>query len=298
MFFQKSSIVFLLSFLLCQTQIQAKQLKLGLHPTQTTQSAVLKLESTNQGLLLTRISDTTEINAFNPPNGMIIYFTGNQQTSKEEQGLYIRKNNTWHQLIIDTDSIGIEPWHVQGTTKKATQNSNKIFIMNAVAIGKQQAIEGTLLDVSGAIRGGNAKDTIVGHASFAFGEGTSASSENQIAMGKYNLDMNNALFELGYGTKNKNKNLLTVLKNGNIGIGVNPAVKLDIGDGKVKIASLPTTEGTANNKLVVVGNNGILKSVSTNVYNSAQSWNPGGNTADADDFLGTINNQALRFKQA
>src|SRR5699024_1170578 len=98
--------------------------------------------------------------------------------------------------------------------------------------------------------------------------------------------------------KNKNKNLLTVLKNGNIGIGVNPAVKLDIGDGKVKIASLPTTEGTANNKLVVVGNNGILKSVSTNVYNSAQSWNPGGNTADADDFLGTINNQALRFKQA
>ncbi len=297
MFFQKFAIVFLFSFLLCLTQIEAQQLKLGKHPTQTTQSAVLELESPNQGLLLTRISDTTAINAFNPPNGMIIYFTGNQQTSKEDQGLYIRKNNTWHQLIIDTDSIGIEPWHVQGTTKKATQNSNKIYIMNAVAIGKQHAIEGTLLDVAGAFRGGRAKDTTVGDASFAFGEGTSASSENQIAMGKYNEDISNALFELGYGTENEKKNLLTILKNGNIGMGINPTVKLDIGDGKVKIASLPSTPGSANNKLVVVDNNGILKSVSTNVYNSAQSWNPGGNTADADDFLGTKNNQALRFRQ-
>src|ERR1043166_4146738 len=69
----------------------AQQLRLGSNPYTIEKSAVLELVSDNQGLLLPRIGDTTLINAMNPPDGMIIYYTPDKQ-------LYIRSNNYWHSL--------------------------------------------------------------------------------------------------------------------------------------------------------------------------------------------------------
>jgi hypothetical protein len=67
-------------------------------------SALLELESANQGLLLTRVSDTsnaTGIDANNPPDGMIIYFT-----DANHHGLYIRKDGWWHEMVTkDGDGI-------------------------------------------------------------------------------------------------------------------------------------------------------------------------------------------------
>lgn len=77
--------------------VQAQQLKLGNHPLRNTKSAVLELESTNQGLLLTRIADTNLINAYEPPDGMIIYFTDGPVTGPlgKNAGLYERLNGQW-----------------------------------------------------------------------------------------------------------------------------------------------------------------------------------------------------------
>lgn len=79
---------------------QAQQLKLGNNPTQIEKSAVLELESNNQGLLLTRVPDTGAINALNPPDGMIIYFTDFKVTVPygPNAGIYQRKDGKWQRI--------------------------------------------------------------------------------------------------------------------------------------------------------------------------------------------------------
>jgi len=78
----------------------------------------------------------------------------------------------------------------------------------------------------------------------SMGYGTFATAINSVAMGKYNVGQGNPnawipedpIFEIGIGTANVSRaNAVTVLKNGNVGIGLaNPDAKLDI-DGKIKI---------------------------------------------------------------
>ena len=79
--------------LLASTALQAQQLKLGTNPTAVKKSALLELESTTQGLLLTRISDTTT--ATSPlktaPDGTLIYYT-------PDNSLYIRSLAAWNKV--------------------------------------------------------------------------------------------------------------------------------------------------------------------------------------------------------
>lgn len=74
-----------------------QQLRLGKNPYTVEKSAVLELVSDNQGLLLPRIADTTSINALNPPDGMIIYYSPSKQ-------LLIRSNGHW-KVAAETGSI-------------------------------------------------------------------------------------------------------------------------------------------------------------------------------------------------
>jgi hypothetical protein len=79
--------------ILVSVAAQAQQLKLGTNPTATKKSALLELESTTQGLLLTRISDTTT--ATSPLktalDGTLIYYT-------PDNSLYIRSLAKWNKL--------------------------------------------------------------------------------------------------------------------------------------------------------------------------------------------------------
>jgi hypothetical protein len=70
----------------------SQQLKLGNNPFTVQKSAILDMESTNQGLLLVRISDTTLINALTPPDGMLIFFTG-------DNSLRVRRSSKWSKLL-------------------------------------------------------------------------------------------------------------------------------------------------------------------------------------------------------
>ena len=78
----------------------AQQLRLGKNPFTVEKSAVLELQSDNQGLLLSRITDTTSINFLSPPDGMMIYFAPTKR-------VLVRTNGYWQSLptIIDTSSI-------------------------------------------------------------------------------------------------------------------------------------------------------------------------------------------------
>jgi hypothetical protein len=77
--------------------LQAQQLKLGTNPTVLRKSALLELESTTQGLLLTRISDT--LSPATPLktalDGTIIYYT-------PDKSLYLRANGAWNKVSTGT----------------------------------------------------------------------------------------------------------------------------------------------------------------------------------------------------
>jgi hypothetical protein len=79
-------------FLIWCTLAHGQQLKLGNNPSTLQKSALLELESSNQGLLLPRISDTTTGPMTTAPDGMIIYLTTNKS-------LCIRSNGYWRPLL-------------------------------------------------------------------------------------------------------------------------------------------------------------------------------------------------------
>jgi hypothetical protein len=87
--------------------LQAQQLKLGKNPSVNLKSAVLELQSDNQGLLMARISDTALINTLTPPDGMVIFFIPTKQ-------LMVRSNGYW-QILVQSSSLG-SSWLTAGNT--------------------------------------------------------------------------------------------------------------------------------------------------------------------------------------
>ena len=95
-----SSLAFVISaFLFIGTSnIASAQIKIGTNGSTIEPSSILELESSKQGLLLPRLTDTVAINTLNPPNGMLIYLS-----KWPAVGLYVRKTTGWEYL---TGSLG------------------------------------------------------------------------------------------------------------------------------------------------------------------------------------------------
>lgn len=85
-------------FLLLSSLLQAQQLKLGAAPASIEKSALLELNSGDQGLLLPRISSYATGPLSTAPDGMLIYYV-------PDKLLYIRKNGIWRKLIDETNAI-------------------------------------------------------------------------------------------------------------------------------------------------------------------------------------------------
>ncbi|AEW01248.1 hypothetical protein A4D02_35690 [Niastella koreensis] len=95
----------LLAALMGTGMLANAQLKVGDNPTSIQKSSILELESTRQGLLLPRLTDTAAINSLNPPDGMIIYLTA-------DNSLRIRSNNSWKKLASMADATA--NWSLTG----------------------------------------------------------------------------------------------------------------------------------------------------------------------------------------
>ncbi len=95
----------LLATLMGTGMLANAQLKVGDNPTSIQKSSILELESTRQGLLLPRLTDTAAINSLNPPDGMIIYLTA-------DHSLRIRSNNSWKKLASMADATA--NWSLTG----------------------------------------------------------------------------------------------------------------------------------------------------------------------------------------
>ena len=83
------------------------QLKIGTNPTSIQKSSILELESSRQGLLLPRLTDTAAINLLLPPDGMIIYLV-------PDNSLRIRSNGAWKK-IADASAASAN-WSLAGNT--------------------------------------------------------------------------------------------------------------------------------------------------------------------------------------
>lgn len=83
------------------------QLKVGDNPTNIQKSSILELESTRQGLLLPRLTDTAAINLLTPPDGMIIFFT-------PDKSLRIRSQGAWKKLASMADATA--NWSLTGNS--------------------------------------------------------------------------------------------------------------------------------------------------------------------------------------
>jgi|GEM_PF-1478402 len=88
---------------------------------------------------------------------------------------------------VDQSALNTEPWFVQGTTAKATDNAEHIYQTGSVAIGKDSVVNGAMLDVSGSVRGGNASGGSVGANSLAVGDLVTASGQNATAFGWHHI---------------------------------------------------------------------------------------------------------------
>ncbi len=114
--------------LLCPLLSTAQQLKLGT-PANMNKAAVLELESNNQGLLLTRIADTTLAPLTTAPDGTILYFKG-------DNTLRVRSQGQWKKQLsaIDTNNIASFSQKVRGLfsgTAPITFNNGTIGISQA-----------------------------------------------------------------------------------------------------------------------------------------------------------------------
>src|SRR5690554_5603731 len=143
----------------------------------------------------------------------------------------------------------------------------------------------------------------IGNVSTAMGWNTIAPSNSETVIGKWNaINTGNAIendiptdgiFQIGVGTAdNARRNAVTVLKNGNTGIGIagteaaaKPTERLDIGSGNVRVREINTVAGTITDKIVVADADGVLKPVeaSTLSADAVEPWFVQGTTDQAED---------------
>lgn len=116
---------------------------------------------------------------------------------------------------------------------------------NATAVGESAIAIGEESTANGDLSVAFSQGTALGSSSIAHGQGVSAYSGYEVAFGRYNtiytpissggFDVNDRAFVIGNGTSNAlRRNALTVMKNGNVGMGTDtPSATLHV-DGEMR----------------------------------------------------------------
>ncbi|MBO9658053.1 MAG: hypothetical protein J7527_04445 [Chitinophagaceae bacterium] len=310
--------------LLMSSAAFSQQLRLGKTPLALQKSAILELESNNQGLLLSRISDTTLINSLTPPDGMVIYHTPSAQ-------LMVRSNGAWRSLGTTTAMANYwsQDGNTTGSVKKLgstdnyalsliTNNTERMRILNNGNIGIGQATPNNLLEVNGT----NTSTGVSGLRLTNLGTATLAASNTKLLTVNANGDIvvannpganawsldgnangsvkkfgNTDNFDLSIITNNAER--LRVLNNGNVGIGsATPGNMLEVagttagtGVSGLRLLNLGTaTPAAANSKMLTVNANGDIV-VANNV--APNTWSLDGNANGMVKKFGNTDNYDL-----
>ena len=178
-----------------------------------------------------------------------------------------------------TSAIGINAF--------AAGEGNEAKAQSSTAFGKSNIANDSNAFVLGETNKAN------GNNAFVQGNNNLSTSYSETVLGYYNAitigggdlgingttgnitaaDDSDPLLQVGNGTgagSLERRNALTILKNGKVGIGLNPSTlhkpseRLDIGVGKVRIRELVTTTGIASDALVTVSSLGVLQTMPAN----------------------------------
>src|SRR5690554_2554633 len=183
-------------------------------------NAVLEIESADRGLLLPRLELKATDN-FEPlaahVEGMTVYNTAASDATVADEnkvtpGYYYNDGTQWVRIVSSAD-MKTEPWYNQDTNTEATENTQNIYQMGKVAIGRDETVAGARLDVAGNVTVGEGNtflndieglnslavgmgnhvgvrglvvgndNTVTGVNSFAVGSENEVTGPNSIAMG-------------------------------------------------------------------------------------------------------------------
>lgn len=163
------------------------------------------------------------------------------------------------------------------------------------------------------VLGGSFNETLNAH-SVAAGTSNTANGYSEFVAGMFSTNYTytslvgdegkNRLFNIGKGNSVSRADAFTILGHGKVGIGFNNFETRYTGEllqvnGNAQLVSLPTQGANiATDKVVMVDNTGVLKSVATAslIPSNPDAWFYTGNTATATYFLGTLNDVPLTFK--
>jgi len=134
--------------------LQAQQLKLGNNPAVIQKSALLELESPTQGLLLTRISDTSATSPISAASdGTIIYFTPDSSLRVRAGGKWLKVNTGvgtgTGTVTLDGDLTGTGTGTVPATINNQAVTFTKIQNINTQRLlGRYDAGNGSIQELS------------------------------------------------------------------------------------------------------------------------------------------------------
>jgi hypothetical protein len=195
--------------------------------------ALLDLESNNRALLLPRVSlsatTTWGLNGTaSPTGGYTVYNTNASITATTAYpiitggiGVYYWDGAGWVATKNQSSSGSyVEPWFNQANNQAATTNTQNIYQMANVAVGKDASYGNATLDAEGAIRAGREQKGNVGRNSIGVGFNVTASAENSAAFGDSTVA--SGLRSVAFGNRNTASGINAFAAGGkNVASGIN-----------------------------------------------------------------------------
>ena len=172
--------------------------------------------------------------------------------------------------VLDLTSLKLEPWNVESTTDKATSNTENIYQMGTVSIGKDAAYTGAALDVEGAVRGGANQQGTVGANSVAFGVENTASGNISAVSGGTNNTASGIISAVSGGMVNTASGYTSVISGGMNNIASGSGSTVSGGSNNMASGENSTVSGGGNNN--ASGYASVVSGGGKNTAFSAYEW--------------------------
>ena len=272
----KKFLLLVTSFLLLNTLIKAQSVAINTDGSTANASAILDVKSSTKGMLIPRMTSAERTAIANPAAGLLVY-------DNETESFWFYKTESWTELVTGAGA-GTNYWNTNGT---------HIYNNNTGNVGIGTTIPLAKLSVQ----------TSTGNYGVIHSDGT-------ISVGTYIGNSKGWLgtrsnHPLSFFTNNSNE-LMTLLTNGNFGIGTTtPLAKLHVA-GNVKVNGASTIELGAG--LTKEGNAGkigyqvftsdaldIVGAGTTQLGRKIKFWNEGGASFAGNVGIGTTANPSYKL---
>ena len=178
-------------------------------------------------------------------------------------------------IIIESSDVNSNTPHLPSAAIIVGFN-NRISRKSSVIIGSEYCL--TAGESSAVLGGFNSRAK--SFREVIIGSYTTDYTENS----QTNWDENDRLLVVGNGTMSERSNAITVLKNGNTGFKKQadaPTETIDVGSGNVRIRDINNIMGDLEDKVVVAGSDGVLKTIGRSEFKA-----PGSNITFRDGLMG------------